>query len=259
MSERFANDDHIRQRAQSLFDHRPRINTGLTFEILEKLVSLNVTALPARGSFPSAVPRENAQPNQKRGRLFFIGEPLVAGLLIFPLLVLFWQAAWNFSIEWLDGPAGQHPAALPGLYGFAQLVLLFIYLNQNRLYGFLRRHEDRVWFVTIILQCHTFLTGVIYVIQWVSMWTLWDVYTSEDWLLMLVCSVTAILAIIGLTGHPCDIVCAPFIVSYDSVEFNVRIGTPLIIERVRSLRIDDQLGTNLFLVPFRSAMVVPIS
>ncbi|UJR25485.1 hypothetical protein I4U23_006831 [Adineta vaga] len=61
------------------------------------------------------------------------------------------------------------------------------------------------------------------------MWTLWDYYTSDDWLIMLLISIAAVLTIIVLVGHPCDLVCAPFAISYDSIEYNVRIGTPFAI------------------------------
>ena len=64
------------------------------------------------------------------------------------------------------------------------------------------------------------------------MWTLWDYYTSDDWLIMLLISIAAVLTIIVLVGHPCDLVCAPFAISYDSIEYNVRIGTPFAIGQV---------------------------
>lgn len=232
MIENFSNNDHIRQRTKSLFDSRPRINTELTFELLEKLVSLNISTLPQHGSVSSTISSENIQQTKKRRRFLYIAEPLVAGLLIFPLTAWFWQSGWNFTIEWLDSPSGQHPAALPSLYGFAQLVLLLIYLNQDRFYDFLQRHEKNFWFVTIFLQFHSFLTGIIYIIQWVSLWTIFDVYTTDDWLLLIILSVAATLALIVLTGNPCDAVCVPFVTSYDSIEFNIRIGTSLIITKV---------------------------
>jgi hypothetical protein len=65
------------------------------------------------------------------------------------------------------------------------------------------------------------------------MWTLWDLYTSDDWLRMLIISIAAILATITLTGHLGDLVCAPFIISYDSIQYNVRIETSFLTEKVR--------------------------
>jgi hypothetical protein len=64
------------------------------------------------------------------------------------------------------------------------------------------------------------------------MWTLLDRYTTDNYLIMLYISIIAILVIILVTGHPCDLICAPFIISYDSVEYNVRIGTPFVTEKV---------------------------
>ena len=90
-------------------------------------------------------------------------------------------------------------------------------------------------YISIILQIHTFTTATTYIMQWISMWTVWDRYTSDDWRLMLVVSIAALLAVIALMGHPCDLVCAPFILSYDSMEYNIRIGSPFLTEKVMQL------------------------
>ena len=166
-------------------------------------------------------------------RLFFVFEPIVVGLLIFPLLIIFWQAGWNFMIQWFTSPSGQHPAIVPVSYIFSQLLFLFIYLNQDRLYRSLARQKSG-FCRAITLQCHSFVTAFGYVIQWASMWTLWDLYTTDDWLIMLLISIAAALALIALTGHSFDLVCAPFIMSYDSIEYNIRIGTSLVTEKVGS-------------------------
>jgi len=134
-------------------------------------------------------------------------------------------------VEWLDSPFGQHPAILPLLYLLSQLLLLFIYINQDHLYQFLVKQKSK-FFVFVILQCHCLITALSYVVQWTALWTLWDYYTSDNWFVMLLVSVIAILAIIVLTGHPCDLVCAPFVISYDSIEYNIRIGTPFIKQEV---------------------------
>ena len=170
---------------------------------------------------------------QRQYRLFFVFEPIIAGLLIFPLLIIFWQAGWNFMIQWFTSPSGQHLAIVPASYIISQLLFLFIYLNQDRLYRYLARQKSG-FCRTIVLQCHSFVTAVGYVIQWASMWTLWDLYTTDDWLIMLLISIAALLALIALTGHSFDLVCAPFIMSYDSIEYNIHIGTPLITEKVGS-------------------------
>jgi hypothetical protein len=136
-------------------------------------------------------------------------------------------------VEWLDSSLGQHLTLLLSLYFLSQLLLLFIYINQDRLYDFLVRQESK-FFASIILQLHSLITATNYVVQWVTIWTLLDRYTSNDCLIMLLISIIAILSIIVLTGHPCDLVCAPFVISYDSVEYNVRIGTSFITEKVNS-------------------------
>ena len=130
----------------------------------------------------------------------------------------------------LNTSRGKHWATLPVLYALAQFVLLHIYLNQNHLYDYLYKHKDR-WGTPIILQMHSFVTSSTYIVQWISMWTIWDRYTSQDWLLMLIVSIAALLAVIALMGHPCDLVCAPFILSYDSIEYNIRIGSPFLTEK----------------------------
>lgn len=131
----------------------------------------------------------------------------------------------------LNTSTGKHWATLPALYALAQFTLLHIYLNQNHLYDYLYKHRDH-WGTSIVLQMHLFLTSTIYIVQWISMWTIWDRYTSQDWLLMLIVSIAAVLAVIAVMGHPCDLVCAPFILSYDSIEYNIRIGSPFLTEKV---------------------------
>jgi hypothetical protein len=133
--------------------------------------------------------------------------------------------------EWLATPFSQHQVILPASYLLSQLICFIIYINQDRLYGYLI-NEELNFFVIIILQFHSFITALNYIIQWTSLWTLLDNYTSDDWLLMLTVSIASILAIILLTGHGCDLVCSPFIMSFDSIEYNVRIETSFMIEKV---------------------------
>ena len=224
------NGDH-RQRAQSLFESSPRINTELTRVLLSKLVAGHKSSLPSTVTVVSSVDSQATAQTKKKRRLFFLCEPLIAGLVIFPLVVIFWQSGWNLLVEGLDKHTGHHALILPGLYALSQLIFLVIYLNQNRLYDFLARQESN-GVILLVLQSHSLLTGLNYIIQWVAMWTICDLYTSEDWLVMFITSTAAILALIALAGHPCDLVCAPFIVSYDSMEYNIRIGTPFLTEKV---------------------------
>jgi hypothetical protein len=235
MSESTSYNEHFRPRAQSLFEYRPRSNTEFTIALLERLISSRDSTSPSNLTEGPSNGCEVIIRTGTRRTIFFITQPLVAGFLVFPLIILFWQAGWNFMVEWLNTPFGKHWIALVMLYFLAQSIFLFIYLNQDHLYDYLHKQKIKIFFV-IILQFHTLLTASTYIIQWVAMWTIWDRYTSGEWLVMLVVSIAAILAIIALTEHPCDLVCAPFIVSYDSMEYNIRIGTPFLTEKVSDFK-----------------------
>jgi len=231
MNETSSYNDRFRPRAHSLFENRQRTNTESTIALLDRFISSrklinssNETTGPTDGC--DIIIRTGI-----RRTIIFICQPLIAGLLVFPLLILFWQAGWNFMVELLATSDGKHWAVLPILYALAQLIFLFIYLNQDHLYDCLHKQKRNI-FISIILQFHTLITASNYIIQWVAMWTIWDRYTSGDWLLMLIVSIAAILAVIAIMGHPCDLVCAPFILSYDSVEYNIRIGSPFRTEKV---------------------------
>lgn len=150
-------------------------------------------------------------------------------------MILFWQSGWNFWAEWLNTPLGQRLVLLFPLYILSQLFLLIIYLYQDRLYHFLHRQKLPI-FSRIILQFHSLFTGVSYTIQWVTMWTLWDRYTSMDTYIMILISIIAIFAIIVVTGHLSDLVCSPFVISYDSIEYNIRIGIGFVTEKVNDDR-----------------------
>jgi hypothetical protein len=225
------NDDH-RRRAQSLYEYRPGVNTELILALFNKLVSSNNSPLPANtGNLNSTIEPNLMVPTDRKRTIYFLCEPLISGVLLLPLILIFWQSGWNFMLEWLNTDLGQHQATLPSLYLISQIIFLIIYLNQNRIYNFLVKQELKI-FVTLILQFHSLITATNYIIQWISMWTLWDYYTSDNWFVMFIISIAAIFALMALTGHPCDLVCAPFVISYDSIEYNIRIGTPFITEKV---------------------------
>ncbi|CAF0761211.1 unnamed protein product [Adineta ricciae] len=201
----------------------------LTKILLIKLLSFQNSAYPA--GIGNIIPSDGSaitRSSDKRRKIFFICEPIFSAFAIFPLIIIFWEAGWNFIIDWLDTSVGQHRVTVPLLYVFSQLILLAIYTTQDHLYGFLAGLKNDFLRV-VLLQFHCLISALSYIIQWVSMWTLWDYYTSDEWLPMLLISFAAILAIIILVGHPCDLVCAPFVISYDSVEYNIRIGTPFTI------------------------------
>lgn len=163
-------------------------------------------------------------------RLVFIFEPLIVGFLIFPNLIIFWQSGWNFMIEWLESPTGAHPIILPLFHILSQFILLCIYLNQDNLYKYIK-HKSK-YLSRTILQLHSLLTALAYVIQWVTMWTLCDYYSTDDTSTMLYISIISVLLVILIAGHPSDLVCAPFIISYDSIEYNIRIETAFVVEKV---------------------------
>ena len=221
-----------RARAQSLFSYRPRVSTDLTIALLERWISSQSSTSATNGTAVSSSDEcQIIVPNRTRRAVFFVCQPFVAGLLIFPLLILFWQSGWNFMDFWLSHPTEKHGTVLVLLYALAQGIFLLIYMNQDHLYDYLRQRKTPL-VVRLILQVHTGISASTYILQWVSMWTLWDRYTSDDWLLMLVVSIAALLALIALMGHPCDLVCAPFILSYDSIEYNIRIGSPFRTDKV---------------------------
>ena len=233
MSKSSSQDDSHRRRSQSLYEYRPRVDTELILNLFSNLVSPNNSSLPSTENINSSIVPDEVLPTDKKRTVLFLCEPLIAGLIIFPLLIIFWQSGWNFMLEWFNTPLGQHRATLPSLYLISQIIFLIIYIIQDHIYNFLVKQELKI-FVKIILQLHSLITASNYIIQWISMWTLWDLYTSDNWLVMLIISIAAIFALIALTGHSCDLVCAPFIISYDSIEYNIRIGTPFQTEKVIS-------------------------
>jgi cation transport ATPase len=248
MNDSSSHISRFRPRAQSLFEYRARTNTELTLSLLDRLISSRDSSNPSNETTNPSDECEVIIRSGTRRTRFFIGQPLVAGFLVFPLLILFWQAGWNFALVWLATPIGGHWIVLPTLYFSGQLIFLFIYLNQDHLYDFLHKRKMKL-FISFVLQMHTLITASTYIIQWVSMWTIWDRYTSGDWLLMLIVSIAALLGVIAVMGHPCDLVCAPFILSYDSVEYNIRIGSPFITDKV--INLFKKEGEDKFFVLFR--------
>ncbi|CAF0865142.1 unnamed protein product [Rotaria sordida] len=231
MNESISSNSRLRPRAQSLFESRSRTISGITLALLEQFISPQDITNPSNETIDSSDQYNMVIRTGIRRTIFFICQPIIAGFLIFPLLILFWQAGWNFMVVWIDTPIGAHWIVLVMLYFFAQLIFLFIYLNQDHLYDYLHKQKIKL-FISIILQFHTFIISTTYIIQWVSMWTIWDRYTPTDWLLMLIVSIVALSAVIALIGHPCDLVCAPFILSYDSIEYNIRIGSLFLTENI---------------------------
>lgn len=199
------------------------------------MISPHASSFPTDGNAAPLGGSNSTDASDRRRTIYFVCEPIVSGLVILPFVLVFWEAGWNLLVEGLDTSLGQHVASAPILYLIAQLILLINYLSQDWLYAFLTNLTSAV-VRHALLQLHCFISAVSYIVQWVAMWTIWDYYTSDDWLIMLFISLVAILAVLVLVGHPCDLVGAPFVISYDSVEYNVRIDTPFRFGKVMYLR-----------------------
>ena len=220
-----------RWSSSSICQHRSRINAQLILAQFIKLPLSVRSTSPIDGDGLSSIQSDEILSVEKKRTIFFICQPLVAAFAIFPFLILFWQSGWNLWAELLNNPLGQQLTLLLPLYFLSQLLLLSIYAYQDRLYHFLRRQKSTI-FASVILQSHSLFTGVSYTIQWVTMWTFWDRYTSTDAQIMMLESAIAILSIIVITGHLSDLVCSPFVISFDAIKYNVRIGVAFATEKV---------------------------
>ena len=203
---------------------------------------------------------EDEKEKRPRGRertLLFIMEPLLTACLLFPIGSLFWQCGWNLVLIFLnvlnryplnlhleDIPLAddeeeepQRPYAWLSLfvpYLVSQLFLLGYYLCQNLIYNGLKRQP---WLLTgILLKVYIFVLATVYIVQWETMWSVWDEFAPTDWYFDFTLSVCSLLALIVTVGHSSDLVCSPFIVTYDSLESCVHLGSPLLTREVcRSL------------------------
>jgi hypothetical protein len=113
-------------------------------------------------------------------------------------------------------------------YIIVQIFLLCFYLGQDFFYNFLKRQTNVIGI--ILLKCHIFLLASIYIVQWVMIWTIWDQYTRHEWYFELLISLTSLFALMVINGHLSDLICAPFIVIYDSIEYCLRIDCPLLTQ-----------------------------
>jgi hypothetical protein len=195
---------------------------------------------------PNDVPIQT-ESHKRRRRILFIIEPIIVGFILLPIIALFWDCGWNLTWILLDKVNG-HPLTLhvdamkkeeSHKYRFyslaipylgAQLLLLILYLSQDFFYNFLQRQNRIV--TMLLLKCHIFLLASIYIVQWEMLWITWDQYTPRHWYFELVLSLTALFALIVLIGNLSDLVCAPFLVSYDSIEYCLHFGCPLMTRAV---------------------------
>ncbi|CAF0842309.1 unnamed protein product [Rotaria sordida] len=189
---------------------------------------------------------------RRRTFLFFI-QPIVSGLLVLPILVLFWQCGWNLTLILLnhlngfpltlylkefnlEEHANYSARSLSIAYAVAQIYLLICYLVQDFLFNFLK---ERHWFLqNVLLKLHILGLASIYIVQWVMLWTFWDQYTPHEWYFELTLSFSAIFALIVFTGHLSDLICAPFLMSYDSIDYCLQFGCPLLTRQMNQWKIN---------------------
>ena len=185
--------------------------------------------------------------DERRRRILFIVEPIIVGFIILPIVALFWECGWNIVWILLNTINGypstsqfdQIPSeelrnySLQSLlvpYLVVQILLLIFYLSQDFFYDFLKRQNQII--TIVLLKIHIFLLATIYIIQWETLWIVWDQYIPRDWYFELVLSLTSLFALIVFIGHLSDLVCAPFLVSYDSIEYCLHFGCPLLTRQV---------------------------
>ena len=115
-------------------------------------------------------------------------------------------------------------------YLVSQSMLLVYYLCQNVIYDGLKRQP---WLLSsILLKVYIFVLATVYIIQWETMWSVWDEFAPTEWYFDFTLSVCSLLALIVTVGHSSDLVCSPFIVTYDSLESCVHLGSPLLTREV---------------------------
>ena len=191
---------------------------------------------------------------RKKGcrRLLFIAEPILNACLLFPILVLFWDCGWNLVVTMLNSlngfPLTLHlygdnntsdefgnysPESLIIPYLIVEIFLLILYLGQEICYTFFKRQHFIV--TMVLLKGHILILATIYIVQWEMIWTILDQYTLNDWTFELLLSLASLFALIVVTGHWSDLVCSPFLVSYDSIEYCVRFECPLQAQQVSFL------------------------
>jgi hypothetical protein len=181
---------------------------------------------------------EGKQLTKQARRILFIIEPIIGGFIFFPVIALFWQCGWNLIGTILED-LNEIPSENSELYSWkillipyviVQIILLLFYLCQNLIYNFLKK---RFWIIeNLLLKFHIFILSTCYIIQWKILWTIWDEFISHEWYFELTLSLTALFAFMVFNGHLSDLVCSPFLFSYDSIEYSIHFGCPLLTKEV---------------------------
>jgi hypothetical protein len=187
-------------------------------------------------------PNKEKKLDRTTRRILFFIEPIIGGLILFPIIALFWESGWSLVYILLNLlnklPSDLHsknisPYTWQSLvcpYLIVQFILLLYYLCQNLIYNFLKDQNRIV--KGLLLKFHIFLLATIYIIQWEMLWTIWDEFIPHEWYFELTLSLTALFAFIVFNGHLSDLVCAPFLYSYDSIEYCIHFGCPLLTRDV---------------------------
>ncbi|CAF1462253.1 unnamed protein product [Adineta steineri] len=204
-------------------------------------------------SFTSSEEHKQEKLNKFHRKFLFIIEPILSGMFIFPILVLFWECGWNLILILLNRlngfPSNLHldeitqedfesytflSLFIP--YLITEIILLCYYLGQDFFHEFLK---EKHWFIkTILLKFHIFLLASLYIVQWEMLWTLWDQFTPHETYFEVTLSIAAIFALIVFIGHLSDLVCSPFLFSYDSIEYCIYFGCPLLTRNMKIWKIN---------------------
>jgi hypothetical protein len=190
---------------------------------------------------------EETTPDKTTKRILFFIEPVIGGLILFPIIALFWYCGWNLGLifsNYLNNfplnfnindtiPINYGSYSWPSLvypYLFVQLALLFYYLCQNLIYHFL---EKRFWIIKIVLlQIHIFILATLYIVQWKFLWSAWSQSTPRGWQFEITFSIASLLSTTVVNGHLSSLVCSPFLLSYDSIEYCIHFGCSLFTREV---------------------------
>ncbi|CAF0759240.1 unnamed protein product [Didymodactylos carnosus] len=195
--------------------------------------------------------------------LIFTFEPIFSGFILLPIIALFWQTGWNLTLITLKFSSSFNMTlhVIPEIVGkvnettttnqpywylsliipyfISQFILLVIYLSQNLVYNCIKfKYSPHSVCYYLFLKIHIFILGTIYIVQWTTLWTLWDQYILNDYYFKLLLSLAAIFVLIVLNGNLCNLVCAPLVISYDSVDFSIQIECPLSTEKMNQYAIN---------------------
>jgi hypothetical protein len=180
--------------------------------------------------------------------LLFIFEPVFTGFILLPMIAMFWvtginlfvilltevnQRLFEHDIELSDDAlpvTSYSTTTLWVSYSIVQLLLLICHLSQDQLY---QCTISTHWLLKIVLvKWNILFLSILYIVEWQTTWTMLDQFfpSTLEWQVMF--STAALLAIIVLHGHLADLICAPFLMSYDSVEYCIQFGCSLLTREV---------------------------